>query len=56
VRQLVGMRGLMGQPQGEIIDLPIRTNFPVEGLTSLIRDLPPNGRRKALVDTLLRHR
>ena len=27
VRQLVGMRGLMANPQGEIIDLPIRTNF-----------------------------
>jgi len=32
VRQLVGMRGLMANPQGEIIDLPIRTNFR-EGLT-----------------------
>ena len=27
VRQLVGMRGLMANPQGEIIDLPIRTNL-----------------------------
>ena len=32
VRQLVGMRGLMANPQGEIIDLPIKTNFR-EGLT-----------------------
>lgn len=32
VRQLVGMRGLMADPQGEIIDLPIKTNFR-EGLT-----------------------
>ena len=28
VRQLVGMRGLMADPQGQIIDLPIKTNFP----------------------------
>ena len=32
VRQLVGMRGLMADPQGQIIDLPIRSNFR-EGLT-----------------------
>ena len=34
VRQLVGMRGLMADPQGEIIDLPIKTNFR-EGLSVL---------------------
>ena len=32
VRQLVGMRGLMSDPQGEIIDIPIKSNFR-EGLT-----------------------
>ena len=32
VRQLVGMRGLMADPQGQIIDLPIKSNFR-EGLT-----------------------
>jgi len=38
VRQLVGMRGLMANPQGEIIDLPIRTNIR-EGLTVTENDI-----------------
>ena len=50
VRQLVGMRGLMANPQGEIIDLPIRTNFR-EGLTVTEYVISSYGARKGLVDT-----
>ncbi len=53
VRQLVGMRGLMANPQGEIIDLPIRTNFR-EGLTVTEYVISSYGARKGLVDTALR--
>jgi len=53
VRQLVGMRGLMANPQGEIIDLPIRTNF-LEGLTVTEYVISSYGARKGLVDTALR--
>jgi DNA-directed RNA polymerase subunit beta' len=53
VRQLVGMRGLMADPQGEIIDLPIKTNFR-EGLTVTEYIISSYGARKGLVDTALR--
>jgi len=53
VRQLVGMRGLMANPQGEIIDLPLRTNFR-EGLTVTEYVISSYGARKGLVDTALR--
>ncbi len=53
VRQLVGMRGLMANPQGELIDLPIKTNFR-EGLTVTEYIISSYGARKGLVDTALR--
>jgi DNA-directed RNA polymerase subunit beta' len=53
VRQLVGMRGLMANPQGEIIALPIKTNFR-EGLTVTEYIISSYGARKGLVDTALR--
>ncbi len=53
VRQLVGMRGLMADPQGEIIDLPIKSNFR-EGLTVTEYIISSYGARKGLVDTALR--
>ncbi len=53
VRQLVGMRGLMANPSGEIIDLPIKTNFR-EGLTVTEYIISSYGARKGLVDTALR--
>lgn len=53
VRQLVGMRGLMSDPQGQIIDLPITSNFR-EGLTTTEYIISSYGARKGLVDTALR--
>ena len=53
VRQLVGMRGLMADPQGEIIDLPIKSNFR-EGLEVTEYIISSYGARKGLVDTALR--
>nr|YP_009237346.1 RNA polymerase beta' subunit [Wildemania schizophylla]AKS28393.1 RNA polymerase beta' subunit [Wildemania schizophylla] len=53
VRQLVGMRGLMADPQGQIIDLPISSNFR-EGLTVTDYFISSYGARKGLVDTALR--
>ncbi|WP_287128428.1 DNA-directed RNA polymerase subunit beta' [Candidatus Cyanaurora vandensis] len=53
VRQLVGMRGLMADPQGEIIDQPIKTNFR-EGLNVTEYIISSYGARKGLVDTALR--
>nr|YP_009106259.1 beta'' subunit of RNA polymerase [Interfilum terricola]AIT95127.1 beta'' subunit of RNA polymerase [Interfilum terricola] len=53
VRQLVGMRGLMADPQGQIIDFPIRSNFR-EGLTLTEYIISCYGARKGLVDTALR--
>nr|YP_009369935.1 plastid-encoded DNA-directed RNA polymerase [Boldia erythrosiphon]ARO90623.1 plastid-encoded DNA-directed RNA polymerase [Boldia erythrosiphon] len=53
VRQLVGMRGLMSDPQGQIIDLPIASNFR-EGLTVTEYFISSYGARKGLVDTALR--
>ncbi len=53
IRQLAGMRGLMGDPSGRIIDLPIRSNFR-EGLTTLEYFISTHGARKGLADTALR--
>ena len=53
VRQLVGMRGLMSDPQGQIIDFPIRSNFR-EGLTLTEYVISCYGARKGLVDTALK--
>ena len=51
VRQLVGMRGLMADPQGQIIDLPIKSNFR-EGLKVTEYIISSYGARKGLVDTV----
>ncbi|MBI4340242.1 MAG: DNA-directed RNA polymerase subunit beta', partial [Chloroflexi bacterium] len=53
IRQMAGMRGLMSDPSGRIIDLPIRGNFR-EGLTVLEYFLSTHGARKGLTDTALR--
>lgn len=53
VRQLVGMRGLMSDPQGQIIDFPIMSNFR-EGLTLTEYLISTYGARKGIVDTALR--
>ena len=53
VSQLVGMRGLMADPQGQIISFPIRSNFR-EGLTLTEYVVSCYGARKGLVDTALR--
>ena len=53
VRQLAGMRGLMADPQGQIIGFPIRSNFR-EGLTLTEYMISCYGARKGLVDTALR--
>lgn len=53
LRQLAGMRGLMADPSGRIIDLPIKANFR-EGLTVLEYFLSTHGARKGLADTALR--
>jgi DNA-directed RNA polymerase subunit beta' len=53
IRQLAGMRGLMADPNGEIIEIPIRANFR-EGLTVLEYFISSHGARKGLADTALR--
>lgn len=53
VRQLVGMRGLMADAQGNIIGFPIRSNFR-EGLTVTEYMISCYGARKGVVDTALR--
>ena len=53
IRQLAGMRGLMADPSGRIIDLPIKSNFR-EGLTVLDYFTSSHGARKGLADTALR--
>jgi len=53
IRQLAGMRGLMADPSGQIIDLPIKANFR-EGLTVLEYFISTHGARKGLADTALR--
>src|SRR5579883_1097592 len=53
VSQIAGMRGLMADPSGQIIDLPIKSNFR-EGLTMLEYFISTHGARKGLADTALR--
>ncbi|MDI6692403.1 MAG: DNA-directed RNA polymerase subunit beta' [Anaerosomatales bacterium] len=53
VRQLAGMRGLMANPKGEILDRPIKSNFR-EGLSVLEYFISTHGARKGLADTALR--
>jgi DNA-directed RNA polymerase subunit beta' len=51
--QLAGMRGLMSDPSGRIIELPIKANFR-EGLTVLEYFISTHGQRKGLADTAIR--
>jgi DNA-directed RNA polymerase subunit beta' len=53
IRQMAGMRGLMSDPSGRIIDLPIRSSFR-EGLSVLEYFISTHGARKGLADTALR--
>ena len=53
ISQLAGMRGLMADPAGRIIRLPIQSNFR-EGLTALEYFISTHGARKGLADTALR--
>jgi DNA-directed RNA polymerase subunit beta' len=53
ISQLAGMRGLMADPAGNIIALPIKSNFR-EGLTALEYFISTHGARKGLADTALR--
>jgi DNA-directed RNA polymerase subunit beta' len=53
IRQLAGMRGLMQKPSGEVIELPIRSNFK-EGLSVIEFFISTNGARKGLSDTALK--
>ncbi len=53
IRQLAGMRGLMAKPSGEIIELPITSNFR-EGLSTFEYFISTHGARKGLADTALK--
>ncbi len=53
IRQMAGMRGLMSDPSGRIIELPIKANFR-EGLSVLEFFISTHGARKGLADTALR--
>ena len=53
ISQLAAMRGLMAKPSGEIIELPIRSNFK-EGLSVIEYFISTNGARKGLSDTALK--
>ncbi|MBR6108108.1 MAG: DNA-directed RNA polymerase subunit beta' [Clostridia bacterium] len=53
IRQLAGMRGLMADPSGQTIEVPIRANFR-EGLSVLEFFISSHGARKGLADTALR--
>ncbi|MBR6861648.1 MAG: DNA-directed RNA polymerase subunit beta', partial [Acidaminococcaceae bacterium] len=53
IKQLAGMRGLMADPSGRIIDRPVKSNFR-EGLTILEYFISSHGARKGLADTALR--
>jgi DNA-directed RNA polymerase subunit beta' len=53
IRQLAGMRGLMTKPGGDIIELPIKSNFK-EGLSVIEFYISTNGARKGLADTALK--
>jgi len=53
IKQLAGMRGLMAKPSGEIIELPITSNFR-EGLSVSEYFISTHGARKGLADTALK--
>ena len=53
ISQLAAMRGLMSKPNGEIIELPVRSNF-YEGLSVIEFFISTNGARKGLSDTALK--
>jgi DNA-directed RNA polymerase subunit beta' len=53
IKQMAGMRGLMSNPKGRIIDLPIKSSFR-EGLSVLEYFISTHGARKGLADTALR--
>jgi len=53
VRQLAGMRGLMGDASGKTVEIPIKSNFR-EGLTTTEYFISSYGARKGIVDTALR--
>ncbi|MBQ9630817.1 MAG: DNA-directed RNA polymerase subunit beta', partial [Treponema sp.] len=53
ISQLAAMRGLMAKPNGDIIELPIRSNFK-EGLSVIEFFISTNGARKGLSDTALK--
>ena len=53
IRQLAGMRGLMANPKGDIIERPVKANF-MEGLDVLEYFTSTHGARKGLADTALR--
>ena len=53
VNQLAGMRGLMVRPDGQVIELPVKSSFK-EGLNVLEYFISTHGARKGLVDTALR--
>jgi DNA-directed RNA polymerase subunit beta' len=53
IRQMAGMRGLMTNPSGRIIDFPIKSSFS-EGLSVLEYFISTHGARKGLADTAMR--
>jgi len=53
IKQMAGMRGLMSDPKGRIIEMPIRSSFS-EGLSVLEYFISTHGARKGLADTALR--
>jgi DNA-directed RNA polymerase subunit beta' len=53
IKQMAGMRGLMSDPKGRIIELPIRSSF-AEGLSVMEYFISTHGARKGLADTALR--
>ena len=53
IKQLVGMRGLMAKPSGEIMETPVKTNFK-EGLSVFEYFISTHGARKGQADTALK--
>ena len=53
IRQLSGMRGLMADPSGRIMEIPVRGNFR-DGLNVMEYFISSHGARKGLADTALR--
>tara|TARA_B100001123_G_scaffold441989_1_gene584496 strand:+ start:1596 stop:5987 length:4392 start_codon:yes stop_codon:yes gene_type:complete len=53
IRQIAGMRGLMSDPNGRVIEMPVRANFR-EGLSVFEYFISTHGARKGLADTALR--